>query len=86
MAQQNIATTCSPQICQLILVVHSDIASIAIFTMIMTPVHNVLFVQLLLDPVQYCPVYDTEGDNRIPMYLDRDWGIKRRNPVVAAGG
>ena len=44
MAQQNITTTCSPQICQLILVVHSDIASIAI--MIMTSVWQVLIVRI----------------------------------------
>ena len=34
--------------------------------------------------VQNPPVYDT-GDNRIVMYLDRDLGKKRQNPVVATG-
>ena len=31
------------------------------------------------------PMYQLQGNNRIPMYFDRNWGIKCQNPVVATG-
>ena len=36
-------------------------------------------------PVVNKPLYQLQGNNRIPMYFDRNWGIKCQNPVVATG-
>ena len=36
-------------------------------------------------PVFKIALYMIQGDNRIPMYLDRNWGIKRQNSVVDTG-
>ena len=49
-----------------------------------TPVHNVYIVQSD-SPVVNNPLYQLQGNNRIPMYFDRNWGIKCQNPVVATG-
>ena len=48
------------------------------------PVHNVYIVQSD-SPVVNKALYQLQGHNRIPMYFDRNWGIKRQNPVVATG-
>ena len=37
-------------------------------------------------PVVDKPLYQLQGNNRIPMYFDRNWGMKRQNPVVDTGG
>ena len=47
-------------------------------------VHNVYIVQSY-SPVVNNPLYQLQGNNRIPMYFDRNWGIKCQNPVVATG-
>ena len=46
--------------------------------------HNVYIVQSY-SPVVKKPLYQLQGNNRIPMYFDRNWGIKCQNPVVATG-
>ena len=48
------------------------------------PVHNVHIVQQDA-PVSEMALYMIQGDDRIPMYFDQNWGIKRQNPVVDTG-
>ena len=48
------------------------------------PLHNAYIVQSD-GPVVKIPLYQLQGYNRIPVYFDRNRGIKCQNPVVSTG-
>ena len=52
--------------------------------MINITMHNVYIVQSDA-PLVNKPLYQLQGHNRIPMYFDQNWDIKRQNPVDAIG-
>ena len=46
--------------------------------------HNVLFLQQD-SPVLKIALYMIQGDDKIPRYLDKNWGIKCQNHLVDTG-